>query len=177
MKLLIFLTIPILAFIIYYFFNAPEAVKVQKSLPLDSTILQDATPLVQKDDTYIPSLAQIKTVTKERVQSHKEFLTLDDLRTVKKEPLQKEKKVVLNHHFNREVFEQLKRILQQSSSTYYAKKSIVLNSHISLLLPSLEAKEKFKNLLSSDFGLDRESIEQNFRKNRTVWDWVLFLSP
>jgi hypothetical protein len=29
----------------------------------------------------------------------------------------------------------------------------------------------------SDFGLDEQTIDEQFGKNRTVWDWVVFLAP
>lgn len=180
MKILIPLTILVLSFIIYYFFNTKPLISSKESIPLDT---QDISLEKRKEavtNNYIPSLASIKVQPKPQtnIQTDKEYLTLDDLKNKdfkSTKPSKKEK--VSQKSYNQMVFHQLKTILQQSSSTYYAKKHIVLNSRISSILTSQNAREKFKISLATDFGLDDETIRQELKQNRTVWDWVVFLSP
>ncbi len=189
MKLLIPLTILVISYIIYYLFYEPQQLKKG-----DFVEVEDITPL-QKPTTYknpykkqnqyapyIPPVTQeptpivppsIKQVEPEKKVIQKDYLTLEDLKrktpTTPKEPMAKP--------FNYEIFLQVKKLLQQSSNTYYSKHSIVLNSYIGSILPTQESREKFKALLMSDFGLDNQTIEEQFLKNRTVWDWVTFLAP
>lgn len=180
MKILIPLTILVISFIIYFFFTTPVGPKVETSIPLDTSKLEYRKEAQKSPPSYVPNLATIKSVPtpSKTTTPQKEYLTLDDL---KKGPKQDKhaphKSVPATHNFNQIIFQQLKLLLQQSSSTYYAKKPIVLNSRISSILPSQDAREIFKSKIASDFGLDDETIEEQMRKNRTVWDWVIFLSP
>ena len=176
MKILIPLTILVLSFIIYYFFaDSPQKVHTL-STPVNPEVLTPAKNDTLTVQDYIPSLANIKVDPK---PENREFLTLNDLKSGNHPVNQKAlvEKVLIQKSFNQEIFIQLKLLLQKSSSTYYAKKHIVLNSPISAILTSQDAKEKFKTFLSSDFGLDEQTIELQFKNNRRVWDWVMFLSP
>ncbi len=180
MKILIPLTILILSFIVYYFFYTP--ITEQKVEHVEVAIQPISLKKEKKEirHDYISNLATAKTIPVEKKHApEKEYLSLDDLRHNRTQFNHNNKQESHNSQqsYNQMIFEQLKKILQQSSSTYYAKKHIVLNSYISSILPSQSAKEKFKALLSSDFGLDDESINQEMKHNRTVWDWVIFLSP
>jgi len=176
MKILIPLTILVLSFIVYYFFaDSPKRVQTT-SAPVNTEVLAPADKDIVTVQNYIPSLANMKV---EEKSADKAYLTLDDLKK-KNQPVNQKAhlaKVPVQKSFNEEIFKQLKSILQKSSSTYYAKKHIVLNSPISSILTTQNAKEKFKTFLGSDFGLDAHTIEQQFKKNRRVWDWVMFLAP
>ncbi len=180
MKILIPLTILVLSFIIYYFFNTPMLPEKK-----DAHVAVSIEPVpITKEKTvtehnYISNLATVETipVTNKKPAAPKEYLTLDDLRHNRQQVTTNSQITTESQSYDQMVFEQLKRILQQASSTYYAKKHIVLNSYISSILPSQNARERFKTLLGSDFGLDEETINQEMKHNRTVWDWVLFLSP
>jgi hypothetical protein len=196
MKILIPLTILVVSFLIYYFFNAPSHGDTQKSInnknnsiPIGTTTEVHIQPQVKpQPSTPTPSpvpqiidltggsYENIKVIPKSKnLGSKRDYMTLDDLRKEHKNIEDKNQKKTLN--FNQEVFEQLKKILQQSSSTYYAKKGIVLNSRISFLLPSQRAKDRFVTLLASDFGIDEEMAREQFKNHLIVWDWVSFLSP
>jgi len=180
MKILIPLTILVLSFIIYYFFYVPVTAKETEHIDVDIQPISFKKEKEPVRHDYISNLATIKTVPIEKKSApQKEYLSLDDLRHNRSNFKQNSKQDTLSSQqsYNQMIFEQLKTILQQASSTYYAKKHIVLNSHIASILTSQSAKEKFKALLASDFGLDDETINQELKHNRTVWDWVIFLSP
>ena len=193
MKLLIPLTIIVLSFLIYYFFNAPSLGDSQNTsaIPIDTksevhvnpSTGHNPTPTTHVGET-IPQIIDLTGGTYEDIKvkpeheksgSTKDYMTLDDLRAVKKNDEEIEKVKTLN--FNQEVFEQVKKILQQSSSTYYAKKHIVLNTRITSVLTSNQARTKFINLMASDFGLDEEMIREQLKNHLIVWDWVSFLAP
>ncbi len=106
--------------------------------------------------------------------AEKDYLSLNDLRVAKKEHDQREPKTF---DYNEEVFKQLKIILEKSSSTYYAKKHIVLNSSISSLLYTKKAKERFVVLVADAFGLDQSMVQEQYANHLIVWDWVRYLSP
>jgi hypothetical protein len=196
MKILIPLTILVVSFLIYYFFNAPSHGDTQKSLNnKDNTIAigtttqvhvqpkstpQPATPTPSPQPQIIDltggSYENIKVQPKSKnLGSTRDYMTLDDLRKESKNLEDENQKKTLN--FNKEVFKQLKKILQQSSSTYYAKRGIVLNSRISSILSNAHARDRFVSLLGSDFGIDEEMAREQFKHNLIVWDWVSFLSP
>jgi ribosomal protein S8E len=191
MKLLIPLTILVISYIIYYLFYEPKVIKKG-----DFIEVEDIKEITKEDDKkyknpykkqnqYAPLIKEttptplkvtppsIKQVEPEKEVIQKEYLTLEDIK--KKTPTPK--KAPMSRPFNYEVFLQVKKLLQQASNTYYAKHSIVLNSHIISILPTNESRQKFKDLLMSDFGLDEQTIDEQFGKNRTVWDWVVFLAP
>jgi len=196
MKILIPLTILVVSFLIYYFFNAPSHGDTQRSvnnkndsIPIGTSsevhIQPKATPkpssptpnpLPQIIDLTGGSYENIKVQPKSKnLGSTKDYMTLDDLRKESKNLEEENQKKTLN--FNKEVFEQLKKILQQASSTYYAKRGIVLNSSISSILTNMHARDRFVSLLASDFGLDEEMAREQFKHRLIVWDWVSFLSP
>ncbi len=180
MKILIPLTILVLSFIIYYFFNAPARVESSEVHPVDTETLTLEKKREVLKDNYISNLASVKPTPSlpKKIQTDKEFLTLNDLRGGNLQRNTKHtKKMLSQKSYNQMVFQQLKMILQKASSTYYSKRHIVLNSPISSLLTSQNAREKFKVSLATDFGLDNETIENELKNNRTVWDWVIFLSP
>ena len=182
MKILIPLTILVISFIIYFFFTTPVGPKVKTATPIDTSKLELIQPTQDTHNDYIPSLATIETIPKIKkplAKEKREYLTLEDL---KKGPHQQNvtkttKKVGSTQQYKMMIFQQLKLLLQQSSSTYYARNHIVLNSTISRILPSQDARETFKSKLSSAFGLDSATIEEQMQQNRTVWDWVIFLAP
>ncbi len=180
MKILIPLTVLVLSFIIYYFFNTPARVTSSEVKPVDTKILTLEKKKEVLKENYISNLATIKAAPSfpKKIQTNKEYITLDDLRggNFKQSNIVTEK-VMSEKSYNQMVFQRLKTILQQASSTYYSKRHIVLNSRISSILTSQNAREKFKASLSTDFGLDNETIEKELRRKRTVWDWVMFLSP
>jgi hypothetical protein len=179
MKLLIPLTILTISFIIYYFFNAPKEnkgdfIEVEKVGKYKNpyTKQNPYSPYEPKGEweKQIPSIGQVEP---EKQVVQKDYLSLDDI----KHKMPKVEKAPMNRTFNYEVFLQVKKILQQSSSTYYSKKHIVLNSHIISILNTQTSRDKFKTYLATDFGLDDQTIDEQMRKNRTVWDWVVFLAP
>ena len=180
MKILIPLTILVLSFIIYYFFNTKPLISSPESTPLERQNIDLEKKKETLTNNYIPSLASIKIDPhpQTNIQTEKAYLTLADLRNKNfKMTKPSKKEEVSQKHYDQIVFHQLKTILKQSSATYNAKKRIVLNSPISSILTSQNAREKFKIALSTNFGLDDETIRQEFKQNRTVWDWVVFLSP
>ncbi len=180
MKILIPLTILVLSFIIYYLFNAPAGMAGSEVTPVDTKTLTTEKKKEALRENYISNLASIKTTPSlpRSSQTDKEYLTLDDLRSGKfQHHKMLTKKVISEKSYNQMIFQQLKTILQQASSTYYSKRHIVLNSRISSILTSQNARERFKASLSSDFGLDTETIDKELKTQRTVWDWVMFLSP
>jgi hypothetical protein len=153
---------------------------IRESIPLEAPPLPYHKEQQRSSHEYLPNLASIKRHTKPHspTLSDKEVLTLDDLRRGPAGQKSSIKAVKASQKsYNQMVFLQLKKILEQASSTYYAKKHIVLNSYISTILSSRQSRERFKELLASDFGLDDETIGEQLKKNRTVWDWVIFLSP
>ena len=205
MKIIVPLTILIVSFLIYYLF-APSSPKIdgnkdalssipieldtswQKKVEVTSTPLELDTTWQKEEesaknnnvvlDIPIADTVRVQPIQKPKKapKSSREYMTLNDLKTANYEAEIKEEKVK-HTTYNEHVFNHLKLILQQSSSTYYAKKHIVLNSRISSILNSNAARSKFRDLISADFGLDYETIDDNLRKNRLVWDWVTFLSP
>ncbi len=180
MKILIPLTILVLSFIVYYFFNTQSSSIKSDTTPVE---VQSLTLEEKKEipaHNYISHLATIKSVPTQpqTTFSDKAYLTLDDLRNAKAEAIPTvTNKDMSQKSYNQMIFQQLKTILQKASSTYYAKKHIALNSSISLILTSPNARERFKHSLAADFGLDDETINQELKHNHTVWDWVMFLSP
>jgi len=188
MKILVPLTILIVSFLLYYLF-APSSMKIEgnkeeeiSSIPIDlDSSWQKREESVAKNRVVIPVADTIRVQpspkpAKKAPQSSREYMTLNDLRTANYESEIKEEKTKTKT-FNEHVFNHLKLILQQSSSTYYSKRHIVLNSRISSILNSNASRAKFRDLISADFGLDYETIDDNLRKHRLVWDWVTFLSP
>ena len=196
MKILIPLTILVVSFLIYYFFNAPSHGDTQRSvnnknnsIPIGTTaevhIQPKATPQPsQPTSSPAPQIIDLTGGSYENIKvepksknlgSTRDYMTLDDLRKESKNIEVEHQKKTLN--FNKEVFEQLKKILRQSSSTYYAKRGIVLNSRISSILTNERARDRFVSLLGSDFGLDEEMAREQFKHHLIVWDWVSFLSP
>ncbi len=185
MKFLIPLTILVVSYLIYSLFYTPKEPKKGDFIEVDTSTKEyknphkkqnQYAPYIPPSTTLSPTIVKepsIKQTKPDEKEISKEYMTLDDL----KQKMPKPKKVPMNRPFNYEVFLQFKRVLQQSSSTYYAKRSIVLNSYISSILTSNHSRERFKELLMSDFGLDEMTIEEQYHKNKTVWDWVLFLAP
>lgn len=180
MKILIPLTVLVLSFIIYYFFSTPISSTSKKVPPLSENVSTFKEKSEMLAENFIPSLASMKIQPRPQnsIQTDKVYLTLDDLKNKKFKSTGTDKdKQVSQKSYNQMIFQRLKTLLQQASSTYYAKKHIVLNSRISSILTSQNARDKFKTALATDFGLDDETIEQELKRNRTVWDWVTFLSP
>ena len=187
MKILVPLTILIVSFLLYYLF-APSSMKIEgdkediSSIPivLDSSWQKEEESVVQNRIVIpITDTVQIQPIPKSEKKapkSSREYMTLNDLRTANYEAEIKEEKTTTKT-FNEHIFNHFKLILQQSSSAHYAKKHIVLNSRISSIINSNESRAKFRDLISADFGLDYETIDDNLRKHRLVWDWVTFLSP
>jgi hypothetical protein len=70
-----------------------------------------------------------------------------------------------------QTFDTIKNILKEASGREYGSE-ITLNTQINAYLYTVNAKEKFKQSLSSRFNLSHDKIEQMSKKNRLVWDWV-----
>jgi len=192
MKLLIPFTILVVSFILYSFFapslGEEKKVKKQATTTIQSTHIAPAQTIPRDERSYnaatvdeprqVQSMSMLARKAKMRQKKEADFssgtLSLDDLR-VKQKSFRT--KINVSKNFNQEVFAQLKTILQQSSSTYYAKKHIVLNSRISSILHNTQARERFIALLSSDFGLDEETLRSELSRLPLVWDWVRFLAP
>jgi hypothetical protein len=180
MKLLIPLTILIISYIIYYFFYIPpkeskgDFIEVEKVGKYKNPYSrQNPYSPYEKRGEWEREIPSIRESDPKDNVIQKDYLSLDDIRS--KTPKKEIKP--MSRSFNYEVFLQVKKILQQSSSTYYSKKHIVLNSNIISILNTQTSRDKFKSYLATDFGLDDETIEEQMRKNRTVWDWVVFLAP
>lgn len=83
MKILIPLTVLVLSFIIYYFFNVPQKNIAKENIPLESKNLSHKTAIKEVENNYIPSLATIKTKPETKSHVSQRSLTLDDLKTEK----------------------------------------------------------------------------------------------
>ncbi len=189
MKLLIPLTILIVSYLIYYLFYEPKEIKKGNYIDIEDIKIDakyknpnkrqnpDASYIEPKKDIVknapVIVTPSIKQVEPEDNEVQKDYLTLEDI----KQKTPQEKKAPMNRPFNYEVFLEIKRLLQQASNTYYAKHSIVLNSYISSILINNSQREEFKSLIETNFGIDRDSLDQIFYKNKTVWDWVVYLAP
>ena len=189
MKLIIPLTILIVSYLIYYLFYEPKEIKKGdyidiKDIEIDAKY-KNPNKRQNPDAPYIkPKEVIIKeapviiepSIKEEKPEDNviqKEYLTLEDLKKSTPPP----KKEPMSRPFNYQVFLEVKKILQQSSNTYYAKHSIVLNSYISSILINDEQRERFKSLLIEHFGIDSQNIDRVFYENKTVWDWVVYLAP
>jgi hypothetical protein len=180
MKLLIPLTILTISYIIYYFFYIPPKEKEGDFIEVEKVgkyknpyTKQNPYSPYEKKGEWQKQIPSIRQSDPEEKVIQKEYLSLDDI----KHKMPKKEVLPMSRTFNYEVFLQVKKILQQSSSTYYSKKHIVLNSNIISILNTQTSRDKFKSYLATDFGLDDETIDEQMRENRTVWDWVVFLAP
>ncbi len=190
MKLIIILTIFITSYLIYYLFYNPtgsgeqnssirvdEVHNYEKITPTTShptPIPQISTPTTtSKRILTLDELAQKKATVNKPVI--KDYLSLGDIKKrIKQHPSKNSQTQYTT--YQKEIFLELKKLLQNASNTYYAKNSIVLNSHMISILPTRESQEKFKSLFIKQFGYDRATIDAVYNKNRTVWDWVMFLT-
>jgi len=189
MKLIIPLTILIVSYLIYYLFYEPKEIKKGDFVDIED-IKVDAkyknpnkrqntdAPYIKPKEVIIKEAPVIiePSIKEEKPEDNviqKEYLTLEDLKKSTPHP----KKEPMNRPFNYQVFLEVKKMLQQSSNTYYAKHSIVLNSYINSILINDEQRQRFKDLLVQQFGEDPQNIDEVFYKNKTVWDWVIYLAP
>jgi hypothetical protein len=171
-------TIFVVSLLIYYLYYQP-VILGDGNNTIDVELKESSNPSYKRSDNYYKNIKRYRYPTieeplKDNSAPIKDYMTLEDIKKKTKE-IKKEESHPSS--FNEEIFRQVKSILEASSDTVYQKKRIVLNSRISSLLISHDAKESFKSMLMRDFGYDYQTINEEFKKNRTVWDWVIFLSP
>ncbi len=70
-----------------------------------------------------------------------------------------------------QIFLILKDILAKNSN-----QQILLNTKMDQILTTKIEKQKFKNHLQERFHLSKEFINEEFEKNRIVWDWINSIS-
>ena len=70
-----------------------------------------------------------------------------------------------------QTFDTIKSILKEASGRQYAS-NITLNTRINSYLYTINAKEQFKQGISSAFNLSYDEVEKQFKENKLVWDWV-----
>ncbi len=70
-----------------------------------------------------------------------------------------------------QTFDTIKNILKEASGREYAP-DITLNTRINSYLYSVQAKEQFKQGISSSFNLSYDDVDKKFKEYKLVWDWV-----
>ena len=70
-----------------------------------------------------------------------------------------------------QTFDTIQNIIKEARGSSYTQ-NITLNSRISSLLYTVDSKEKFKQGISSAFNLSYEKVDELYKKNKLVWDWV-----
>ncbi len=185
MKLIFILTVLIVSFLIYQlFYGKSFHSDSNRSIAINDVVTPkqeqpahrfEPLPIEEKlqelPDT--PAHKAQKSMPKEDII--KDYLTLEDIKRELKKKREKEPQIEYTS-YQKEIFLQIKQLLQQSSHTYYTKHSIVLNSYMRSILPTRESREKFKTLFIQHFGYDEATVEAAFKKYNTVWDWVNFVA-
>jgi len=175
MKTFAILTLLIISIIIYYSVTAiqEDKEKIEQNKIKESKIKRIQKEKIAKEKDMDSKDSEIKKFTNNintyhSVDSKKDFIALTDLKYG--HSVYDEAKTSIKS--NSKTFDKITKALQDISG----QKHIVLNTKISSLLKSKEATERFKKLLSNDFGLSDELIEKNLKQNYYVWDWVKSLS-
>ncbi len=70
-----------------------------------------------------------------------------------------------------QTFDTIKSILKEASGREYAS-NITLNTRINSYLYTLNSREQFKQSIASAFNLSYDEVENQFKENKLVWDWV-----
>ncbi len=70
-----------------------------------------------------------------------------------------------------QTFDTIVNIIKQARGDSYTS-NITLNTRVSSLLYTADAKEQFKNSLASAFNLTYDQVDKLYKKNTLVWDWV-----
>ncbi len=70
-----------------------------------------------------------------------------------------------------QTFETIKNLLVKASGRTYSS-NITLNTKIRSYLYTINAREEFKQGISSAFNLSYDEVDKKFRENKLVWDWV-----
>ncbi len=129
---------------------------------------------------------QTKSVIKKVYKKEKRVipvLTIEDLKKkidMDKFSLEKLDKIRPKRNiYNREqkkIFKILKALLLEASQKSPSSQNIVLNSSISSILKSKQEKNRFFHLISQNFKLPVEVVEELSYNNGYVWDWILELT-
>ncbi len=123
---------------------------------------------------------QIKTKPKKevKIKEHEvKVLTIKDLKqklNTRKATI-KNKKNIYNKDQKR-VFQTLKTLLIRASQRDISSQNIVLNSSISSILRSKRERDEFLELISQNFGISIEVVEELSYTNGYLWDWIRELS-
>ncbi len=70
-----------------------------------------------------------------------------------------------------QTFDTIKNIIKEAKQGNYMP-TITLNTRIDSILYTLESKEQFKNSIASAFNLTYDQVDNLYKKNKLVWDWV-----
>lgn len=114
----------------------------------------------------------------------KEVFTLEDIKEklnknssskVKNKHTTKPTKNIYNKQ-HKETFEILKTLLVKASKNNISTQQIVLNSSISSILYSQNQRDRFFQLISQEFQLPLEVVEELSYNNGYLWDWIVELN-
>ena len=70
-----------------------------------------------------------------------------------------------------QTFDTIKKILKEVSGRTYTE-NITLTTRINSYLYTQEKREQFKLSISSAFNISYDKVEQMYKKDKLVWDWV-----